>query len=165
MITAAAMPTITLLPVLLLPGDIFASRRPDPVLQQLEYPLSMDVSVNAAFIPVSRFWDRINRPEQILASLPEAMRVLTDQAETGAVTICLPQDVQTEGYDYPANFFARRVHHIPRLVPPVDELQRAIEMIRVAERPLIIAGGGVLYSEATAALSDFADGLGIPVGE
>jgi 3D-(3,5/4)-trihydroxycyclohexane-1,2-dione acylhydrolase (decyclizing) len=151
--------------VLLLPGDIFASRRPDPVLQQLEYPLSMDVSVNDAFIPVSRYWDRINRPEQILASLPEAMRVLTDQAETGAVTICLPQDVQTEGYDYPANFFAKRVHHISRLVPPAEDLQRAIEMIRAAQKPLIIAGGGVLYSEATAALSDFADGLGIPVGE
>ncbi|MCD6028715.1 MAG: thiamine pyrophosphate protein central region [Thermomicrobiales bacterium] len=165
MLTGAAMATINRLPVLLLPGDIFASRRPDPVLQQLEYPLSMDVSVNDAFIPVSRFWDRINRPEQILASLPEAMRVLTDQAETGAVTICLPQDVQTEGYDYPANFFARRVHHISRLIPPAEDLQRAIEMIRAAQKPLIIAGGGVLYSEATAALSDFADGLGIPVGE
>ena len=118
MITGAAMATINRLPVLLLPGDIFASRRPDPVLQQLEYPLSMDVSVNDAFIPVSRYWDRINRPEQLLASLPEAMRVLTDQAETGAVTICLPQDVQAEGYDYPANFFAKRVHHISRVVPP-----------------------------------------------
>ncbi len=107
MITGAAMATINRLPVLLLPGDIFASRRPDPVLQQLEYPLSMDVSVNDAFIPVSRYWDRINRPEQLLASLPEAMRVLTDQAETGAVTICLPQDVQAEGYDYPANFFVQ----------------------------------------------------------
>ena len=122
MITGAAMATVNRLPVLLLPGDIFASRRPDPVLQQLEYPLSMDVSVNDAFIPVSRFWDRINRPEQILASLPEAMRVLTDQAETGAVTICLPQDVQAEGYDYPANFFEKRVHHISRVVPPLEEL-------------------------------------------
>jgi 3D-(3,5/4)-trihydroxycyclohexane-1,2-dione acylhydrolase (decyclizing) len=165
MITGAAMATINRLPVLLLPGDIFASRRPDPVLQQLEYPLSMDVSVNDAFIPVSRFWDRINRPEQILASLPEAMRVLTDQAETGAVTICLPQDVQAEGYDYPANFFEKRVHHIPRVVPPFEDVQRAIEMIRSADKPLIIAGGGMLYSEATAALSDFADGFGIPVSE
>ena len=128
MITGAAMATINRLPVLLLPGDIFASRRPDPVLQQLEYPLSMDVSVNDAFIPVSRYWDRINRPEQILASLPEAMRVLTDQAETGAVTICLPQDVQAEGYDYPANFFAKRVHHIPRVVPPLEELERAADI-------------------------------------
>jgi 3D-(3,5/4)-trihydroxycyclohexane-1,2-dione acylhydrolase (decyclizing) len=165
MVTGAAMATINRLPVLLLPGDIFASRRPDPVLQQLEYPLSMDVSVNDAFIPVSRFWDRINRPEQILASLPEAMRVLTDQAETGAVTICLPQDVQTEAYDYPANFFAKRVHHIARVVPPREDLERAAAMIRNAERPLLIAGGGVLYSEATAALSDVADTLGIPVAE
>ena len=123
MITGAAMATINRLPVLLLPGDIFASRRPDPVLQQLEYPLSMDVSVNDAFIPVSRYWDRINRPEQLLASLPEAMRVLTDQAETGAVTICLPQDVQAEGYDYPANFFAKRVHQISRPVPPAEEMR------------------------------------------
>ena len=163
MITGAATATVNRLPVLLLPGDIFASRRPDPVLQQLEYPLSMDVSVNDAFIPVSRYWDRINRPEQILASLPEAMRVLTDQAETGAVTICLPQDVQAEAYDYPENFFEKRVYHIPRVVPPLEDLQRAAEMIRNAERPLIVAGGGVIYSEATAALSDFADALGIPV--
>ncbi len=165
MITGAATATVNRLPVLLLPGDIFASRRPDPVLQQLEYPLSMDVSVNDAFIPVSRFWDRINRPEQILASLPEAMRILTDQAETGAVTICLPQDVQAEAYDYPENFFEKRVHHISRVVPPLADLQRAAELIASAERPLIIAGGGVIYSEATAALSDFADALGIPVVE
>ena len=165
MVTGAAMATINRLPVLLLPGDIFASRRPDPVLQQLEYPLSMDVSVNDAFIPVSRYWDRINRPEQLLASLPEAMRVLTDQAEAGAVTICLPQDVQTEGYDYPASFFAKRVYHIARPVPPAGELQRAVDMLREAERPLIICGGGVIYSEATAALSDFADTLGVPVVE
>jgi 3D-(3,5/4)-trihydroxycyclohexane-1,2-dione acylhydrolase (decyclizing) len=159
------MATINRLPVLLLPGDIFASRRPDPVLQQLEYPLSMDVSVNDCFIPVSRFWDRINRPEQILASLPEAMRVLTDQAETGAVTICLPQDVQAEAFDYPANFFEKRVHHVPRVEPPLEDLQRAAELIRGAEKPIIVAGGGVIYSEATAALSDFADALGIPVSE
>lgn len=165
MITGAATATVNRLPVLLLPGDIFASRRPDPVLQQLEYPMSMDVSVNDAFIPVSRFWDRINRPEQILASLPEAMRVLTDPALTGAVTICLPQDVQAEAYDYPANFFARRVRHISRVVPPADDLARAIAVIRQAKRPLIVAGGGVIYSEATAALSDFADTLGIPVCE
>jgi 3D-(3,5/4)-trihydroxycyclohexane-1,2-dione acylhydrolase (decyclizing) len=165
MITGAATATVNRLPVLLLPGDIFASRRPDPVLQQLEFPLSMDVSVNDAFIPVSRFWDRINRPEQILASLPEAMRVLTNQAETGAVTICLPQDVQAEAYDYPANFFEKRVYHIPRIVPPAEDLERAIALIQVAEQPIIIAGGGVIYSEATAALSDFADSLGIPVTE
>src|SRR4051794_11707707 len=165
MITGAATATVNRLPVLLLPGDIFASRRPDPVLQQLEYPLSMDVSVNDAFIPVSRFWDRINRPEQILASLPEAMRILTNQAETGAVTICLPQDVQAEACDYPEVFFEKRVYHISRVVPPLEDLQRAAELIAGAERPLIIAGGGVIYSEATAALSDFADALGIPVVE
>ncbi|MFN8590688.1 MAG: 3D-(3,5/4)-trihydroxycyclohexane-1,2-dione acylhydrolase (decyclizing) [Thermomicrobiales bacterium] len=165
MITGVATATVNRLPVLLLPGDIFASRRPDPVLQQLEYPLSMDVSVNDAFIPVSRFWDRINRPEQILASLPEAMRVLTDQAETGAVTICLPQDVQAEAYDYPAAFFAKRVYRVPRVVPPDEELRRAAELLATARRPLIVAGGGVIYSEATAALSDFADALGIPVVE
>ena len=118
MITGAATATVNRIPVLLLPGDIFASRRPDPVLQQLEYPLSLDVSVNDAFRPVSRFWDRINRPEQILASLPEAMRVLTDPAETGAVTVCLPQDVQTEAYDYPASFFEKRVWRVQRTVPP-----------------------------------------------
>jgi 3D-(3,5/4)-trihydroxycyclohexane-1,2-dione acylhydrolase (decyclizing) len=165
MVTGAATATINRLPVLLLPGDIFASRRPDPVLQQLEYPLSQDVSVNDAFIPVSRFWDRINRPEQILASLPEAMRVLTDQAETGAVTICLPQDVQAEAYDYPDSFFARKVYRVPRVVPPPEALRRASELIRAAKQPLIVAGGGVIYSEATAALSDFADALGIPVTE
>jgi len=165
MITGAAMATVNRLPVLLLPGDIFASRRPDPVLQQLEFPLSMDVSVNDAFIPVSRFWDRINRPEQILASLPEAMRVLTDQAETGTVTICLPQDVQAEAYDYPANFFAKRVYQIDRVTPPQSALERAAELIRGASNPVIVAGGGVIYSEATAALSDFADTFGIPVTE
>jgi 3D-(3,5/4)-trihydroxycyclohexane-1,2-dione acylhydrolase (decyclizing) len=165
MITGAATATINRLPVLLLPGDIFASRRPDPVLQQLEYPLSMDVSVNDAFQPVSRFWDRINRPEQILASLPEAMRILTDQAETGTVTICLPQDVQAESFDYPAKFFEKRVYHVARALPPREELERAVEMIRKAAQPLIVAGGGVIYAEATAALSDFADTLGIPVTE
>ncbi|MER3437688.1 MAG: 3D-(3,5/4)-trihydroxycyclohexane-1,2-dione acylhydrolase (decyclizing), partial [Chloroflexota bacterium] len=165
MITGAATATVNRLPVLLLPGDIFANRRPDPVLQQLEFPGSLDVSVNDCFRPVSRFWDRINRPEQILASLPEAMRILTDQAETGAVTVALPQDVQTEAYDYPANFFEKRVHRIVRQVAPESELRRAAEMIRAAKRPLIIAGGGVIYSEATTALSDFADSLGIPVSE
>ena len=165
MITGAATATVNRIPVLLLPGDIFASRRPDPVLQQLEYPLSLDVSVNDAFQPVSRFWDRINRPEQILASLPEAMRVLTDPAETGAVTVCLPQDVQTEAYDYPANFFQKRVWRVQRTVPPLEQLQRAVEAIGRAKNPVIVAGGGVIYSEATAALSDFADAFGIPVVE
>ncbi|MBA3414338.1 MAG: 3D-(3,5/4)-trihydroxycyclohexane-1,2-dione acylhydrolase (decyclizing), partial [Chloroflexia bacterium] len=165
MITGAATATVNRLPVLLLPGDIFASRRPDPVLQQLEYPLGLDVSVNDAFRPVSRFWDRIERPEQLLASLPEAMRVLTDQAETGAVTVCLPQDVQAEAYAYPAAFFAPKTHEIYRAAPPPEALAEAVALLRTAERPVIVCGGGVIYSEATAALADFADGLGIPVVE
>ncbi len=165
MITGAATATVNRLPVLLLPGDIFANRAPDPVLQQLEYPLSLDVSVNDAFRPVSRFWDRINRPDQVLASLPEAMRVLTDQADTGAVTICLPQDVQTEAWDYPAEFFAPRVHTIYRGIPAPDAVAEAVALLKSAEKPLIVAGGGVIYSEATAELSDFADALGIPVIE
>src|SRR4051794_9529662 len=140
MITGAATATVNRLPVLLLPGDTFATRLPHPVLQQLENPVSMDISVNDAFRPVSRFFDRINRPEQLLASLPEAMRVLTDQAETGAVTIALPQDVQTEAYDFPATFFEKRVHRITRPVPPVSELTLAAELIRKAERTLIVAG-------------------------
>ncbi|HEU5431442.1 MAG TPA: 3D-(3,5/4)-trihydroxycyclohexane-1,2-dione acylhydrolase (decyclizing), partial [Thermomicrobiales bacterium] len=165
MVTGAATATVNRLPVLLLPGDIFASRRPDPVLQQLEYPLSLDVSVNDCFKPVSKFWDRINRPDQILASLPEAMRVLTDPAETGAVTIALPQDVQAEAYDYPANFFERQVHRIPRAVAPESELRVATELIRGSRKPLLVSGGGVIYAEATAALADFADALGVPVVE
>ena len=165
MITGAATATVNRLPVLLLPGDVFASRRPDPVLQQLEHPLSLDVSVNDAFRPVSRFWDRIERPEQLLASLPEAMRVLTDQAETGAVTVCLPQDVQTEAFAYPAAFFAPKTHEVYRVAPPPEALAEAVSLLRSAARPIVVCGGGVIYSEATAALADFADGLGIPVVE
>jgi 3D-(3,5/4)-trihydroxycyclohexane-1,2-dione acylhydrolase (decyclizing) len=165
MITAAAGATINRLPVLLLPGDIFASRRPDPVLQQLEFPGSQDVSVNDCFRPVSKYWDRINRPEQILSSLPEAMRVLTSQAETGTVTICLPEDVQTEAYGYPAHFFARRVHRVPRPVPAESEIAEAVRLLREARNPLIIAGGGVLYSEASDALDRLARTCGIPVCE
>jgi len=165
MVTGAGTATVNRLPVLLLPGDIFANRKPDPVLQQVEFPLSMDVSANDAFIPVSRFWDRINRPDQLLASLPEAMRVLTDQAETGAVTICLPQDVQTEAYDYPTQFFARTVHTVYRGVPSPEAIADAVALLRSAQRPIIVTGGGTIYSEATAALADFADALGIPVVE
>jgi 3D-(3,5/4)-trihydroxycyclohexane-1,2-dione acylhydrolase (decyclizing) len=149
MLTGAAVATVNRLPVLLLPGDIFASRRPDPVLQQLEHPWSQDLSVNDAFRPLSKYWDRINRPEQILRSLPEAMRVLTDQAETGAVTIALPQDVQPEAFDYPASFFEKRVYRIGRPVPPKSELQPAVELMREAKRPLVVAGGGVIYADAT----------------
>jgi 3D-(3,5/4)-trihydroxycyclohexane-1,2-dione acylhydrolase (decyclizing) len=165
MVTGAATATVNRLPVLLLPGDTFASRRPHPVLQQLEFPGSMDVSVNDAFRPVSRFWDRINRPEQLLASLPEAIRVLTDQAETGTVTIALPQDVQPEALDVPDNFLEKRVWRVTRPVPPAGELALAAELIRASERPLIVAGGGVIYSEASEALAAFTEIFGIPVCE
>ncbi len=165
MITGAAGATINHLPVLLLPGDIFARRNVAPVLQQLELPHSQDLSVNDCFKPVSRYWDRIYRPEQLITTLPEAMRVLTSPADTGAVTLALPQDVQTIAYDYPEALFAERVWLIPRPRPDVQLLQRAVEWIRAAGAPLIIAGGGVLYSEATAALRALAEQTGIPVAE
>ena len=152
MITGAAAATVNRLPVLLLPGDIFARRNVAPVLQQLESEHSQDISVNDCFKPVSRYWDRLNRPDQIITSLPEAMRVLTSPSETGAVTLALPQDVQTEAYDYPTALFHKRVWQIPRNRADWDALQRAAEWIRTAKQPLIIAGGGVLYSEATDAL-------------
>lgn len=165
MLTAAAGATINRLPVLLLPGDIFASRRVSPVLQQLESGASQDLSVNDAFRSVSTYWDRINRPEQILAAAPEAMRVLTNQAQTGAVTLALPQDVQAEAFGVPAAFLRRRVWPIPRPRPDEALLSRAVDWIRAAQRPLIIAGGGVIYAEATDALAAFAEATGIPVAE
>ncbi len=165
MVTGAAAATINRLPVLLLPGDVFASRRPDPVLQQLETPGRGDVSVNDAFIPVSRYWDRIQRPEQLVPAALSAMRVLTDPADTGAVTLALPQDVQAEAFDYPEEFFADRVWNIARPTPDASLLYRAAQMIRVAKRPLIIAGGGVIYSEATEWLAHLVKRSGIPVGE
>ena len=165
MITGAAGATINRVPVLLLPGDIFAGRRPAPVLQQLESSQSQDVSVNDCFKPVSRYWDRINRPEQIVTALPEAMRVLTSPAETGAVTLALPQDVQAEAYDYPAALFEPRVWTVGRPRADRDRLQQAAQWIRASRRPLIVAGGGVLYSEATDALRRFVDATGIAVGE
>ncbi len=165
MITGAATATVNRLPVLLLPGDIFARRNVAPVLQQLESEHSQDISVNDCFKPVSRYWDRINRPDQILLSLPEAMRVLTSPAETGAVTLAMPQDVQAEAWDYPTALFEKRVWRVPRNRPDVAALRRAADWIRAAKRPLIIAGGGVLYSEATEALRAFVDATGIPVGE
>ena len=165
MVTGAALATINRLPVLLLPGDIFAHRYPAPVLQQLESPQSLDVSVNDCFRPVSRFWDRINRPDQLMASLAEAMRVLTSPAETGAVTLCLPQDVQTEAFDYPESLFEKRLWTIPRGRPDLDQLEQAAGWIRSAQKPLIVAGGGVHYSEAQQALQAFAEQLGIPVAE
>jgi 3D-(3,5/4)-trihydroxycyclohexane-1,2-dione acylhydrolase (decyclizing) len=165
MITAAAGATINRLPVLLLPGDLFATRGPAPVLQQLEAPGSQELSVNDCFKPVSRYWDRINRPEQILSALPEAMRVLTSPAETGAVTLALPQDVQTEAFSYPEALFEKRVWTIPRPRPDQDLLGRAATLVRSSRTPLIIAGGGVIYSGATGSLRRLADRSGIPVAE
>lgn len=165
MITGAATATINRLPVLLLPGDIFARRNVAPVLQQLESAQSQDISVNDCFKPVSRYWDRINRPDQLLTALPEAMRVLTNPADTGAVTLALPQDVQTEAYDYPEEFFRKRIWHISRNRPDRRALELAAEWIRASHQPLIVAGGGVIYSGATGALQRFAEQTGIPVGE
>ncbi|MBI5929725.1 MAG: 3D-(3,5/4)-trihydroxycyclohexane-1,2-dione acylhydrolase (decyclizing) [Chloroflexi bacterium] len=165
MITGAATATVNRLPVLLLPADYYATRHQGPVLQQLEHPISMDVSVNDAFRPVSRFFDRITRPEHLLTALPEAMRVLTDPADTGAVVIALPQDIQAHAYDYPASFFDERVWEIERRLPNPQRIHTAIEMIKAAQRPMIIAGGGVIYSEARAELQAFANKFGIPVGE
>jgi 3D-(3,5/4)-trihydroxycyclohexane-1,2-dione acylhydrolase (decyclizing) len=165
MVTGAALATVNRLPVLLLPGDIFANRIPHPVLQQLEYPLSQDMSVNDAFRPVSKYWDRIYRAEQLISSLPETMRVLTDPAETGAVTICLPEDVQTEAFDFPAAMFEKKVWKVRRVLPPAEDLEAAVDAIRNARKPLIVAGGGVIYSEASARLDEFATSFGIPVTE
>jgi 3D-(3,5/4)-trihydroxycyclohexane-1,2-dione acylhydrolase (decyclizing) len=165
MVTGAAAATINRVPVLLLPGDVFASRRPDPALQQLEHPSRGDLSVNDAFQPVCRYWDRIQRPEQLVPAALAAMRVLTDQAETGAVVLALPQDVQTEAFEYPAQFFERRVWHVGRPVPDGSALERAAVLIRSARKPLIIAGGGVIYSDATVQLSELVKRTGIPVGE
>jgi 3D-(3,5/4)-trihydroxycyclohexane-1,2-dione acylhydrolase (decyclizing) len=165
MLTGAAAATVNRLPVLLLPGDVFASRRPDPVLQQLESPSRGELSVNDCFQPVSRYWDRIQRPEQLVPAALAAMRVLTNQAETGAVTLALPQDVQTEAFDYPGAFFERRVWGIGRPAPDLAALARAVDMIRASRRPMIVAGGGVIYSDATEALKRFVSRTGIPVGE
>ena len=165
MLTGAALATVNRLPVLLLPGDVFASRVSDPVLQQLEQPSRGDVSVNDAFQPVSRYWDRIARPEQIVPAALAAMRVLTSPAETGAVTLALPQDVQAEAYDYPDEFLAKRVWHIERRPPDPAALSRARAAIRSAKRPLVVAGGGVIYACASDALRRFADETGIPVAE
>jgi 3D-(3,5/4)-trihydroxycyclohexane-1,2-dione acylhydrolase (decyclizing) len=165
MLTGAALATVNRLPVLLLPGDIFARRNVNPVLQQLEYPLAGDVSVNDASRPVSRYWDRIERPEQIVPALLEATRVLTSPAETGAVTLALPQDVQAEAAEFPMALFERRVWLIPRQPPESTMLTRAVEIIRASKRPLIVAGGGVIYSDATRALTQFVERTGIPIGE
>ncbi len=165
MITGAAGATINRLPVLLLPGDVFAKRVVAPVLQQLESAASQDISVNDCFKPVSRYWDRITRPEQILTAFPAAMRVLTSPADTGAVVLSLPQDVQAEAFNYPRQFFEKRVWHIPRARCDSDSLKKAAQWIRSSRQPLIIAGGGVLYSGASATLAEFAEKTGIPVVE
>jgi 3D-(3,5/4)-trihydroxycyclohexane-1,2-dione acylhydrolase (decyclizing) len=165
MVTGAALATVNRLPVLLVPGDVFASRRPDPVLQQLEVPSSGDVSVNDSFRAVSRYFDRIWRPEQVVSAAVKAMRVLVNQAETGAVTLAFPQDVQVEAYDYPEDFFRRRVWHVPRPLPDEASLAAAVAEIRRAQRPLIVAGGGTIYSQATEALRVLCEQTGIPVGE
>jgi 3D-(3,5/4)-trihydroxycyclohexane-1,2-dione acylhydrolase (decyclizing) len=165
MITGAAGATVNRLPVLLLPSDYFANRVPDPVLQQLEHPLERDVSVNDAFRPVSRFFDRISRPEQLLASLPEAFRVLTDPAETGAVTISLPEDVQAEAHNWPTEFFEKRIWHVRRPPAEPELLREAIKLLKAAKRPVIISGGGTIYSEASEELKQFAEEFGIPVTE
>ena len=165
MVTGAAAATINRLPVLLLPGDIFARRNVAPVLQQLESSQTQDVSVNDCFKSVSKYWDRIQRPEQIVTALPEAMRVLTSPGETGAVTLSMPQDVQAEAHEYPEALFRERVWPIPRQRGDSRAIEKAARWIRNAEAPLIVAGGGVLYSEACGALADFASSTGIPVAE
>ncbi|HET6758150.1 MAG TPA: 3D-(3,5/4)-trihydroxycyclohexane-1,2-dione acylhydrolase (decyclizing) [Propionibacteriaceae bacterium] len=165
MLTGAALATINRLPVLLLPADTFADRSASPLLQELELPAAGDVTVNDAFRPVSRYFDRIWRPEQLPGALLAAMRVLTDPAETGAVTLCFPQDVQAEAYDWPPELFEKRVWHIARPLPEQSMLQAAAEIIRSAERPLIVAGGGVTYSRAQDALAAFCEATGIPVGQ
>ena len=165
LVTAAALAHVNRLPVLLLPGDTFAGRQPDPVLQQVERFDDPTVTANDCFKPVSRFWDRITRPEQLLASLPQAIAVLLDPADCGPVTLALPQDVQAEAFDYPEFFFAERVHTVERPRPDRARLDEALRRIKAARRPLIVAGGGVHYSEATGALAEFASQHGIPVAE
>ncbi|WP_327226514.1 3D-(3,5/4)-trihydroxycyclohexane-1,2-dione acylhydrolase (decyclizing) [Streptomyces platensis] len=163
LVTGAALATVNRLPVLLLPGDTFATRTADPVLQQLEVPQAGDVSVNDALRPVSRYFDRVTRPEALIPAALQAMRVLADPVDTGAVTLALPQDVQAEAYDWPEEFFADRVWRVTRPLPDADALAQAVAAIRGARRPLLIAGGGVHHSEAEDALCAFADATGIPV--
>jgi 3D-(3,5/4)-trihydroxycyclohexane-1,2-dione acylhydrolase (decyclizing) len=165
MVTGAALATVNRLPVLLLPGDTYATRRQGPVLQQLEHPSAGDLSVNDCFRPVARYFDRISRPEQLMTALPEAMRVLTSPEEAGAVVLALPQDIQAEAYDFPERFFAERVWEVRRPQPDPRAVERVAELLAAARRPLIIAGGGVLYSEAEAELASLAERHGIPVAE
>jgi 3D-(3,5/4)-trihydroxycyclohexane-1,2-dione acylhydrolase (decyclizing) len=165
MVTGAGLATVNRLPVLLLPGDAYATRRQGPVLQQLQHPTEADTSVNDAFRPLARFFDRITRPEQLLTALPQAMRVLTDPVDTGAVVLALPQDIQSHAYDYPAELFAERDWTIRRPPPDPAEVEAVAQLLATAERPLIIAGGGVVYSGATPELEALAAAAGIPVAE
>lgn len=165
MVTGAACATINRLPVLIIPGDIFARRNVSPVLQQLESSSSQDVSVNDCFKPVSKYWDRINRAEQLITALPEVMRVLISPAETGAVTLAIPQDVQAEAYDFPVSLFQKKVWKIGRPRPDVSSLNEAVALIKSSKKPMIIAGGGVIYAEATETLKKFIETTGIPVAE
>lgn len=165
MVTAAATATANNIPVLILPGDVYACRQPDPVLQQIEQTHDLTISTNDAFRPVCRYWDRITRPEQIMSAMLSAMRVLTDPANTGAVCIALPQDVEGLAYDYPVSFFARRVHRLARRMPEPEVLAEAAEVIRSAKKPMLICGGGVRYAEAHEEFKNFAEKTGIPFGE
>ncbi|PEK75990.1 3D-(3,5/4)-trihydroxycyclohexane-1,2-dione acylhydrolase (decyclizing) [Bacillus toyonensis] len=165
MITSAATASANNIPVLLLPGDVFATRQPDPVLQQIEQTHDLSISTNDAFRAVSKYWDRINRPEQLMTAMIQAMRVLTNSADTGAVTICLPQDVQGEAWDFPSYFFQKRVHRIERRLPTKASLADAVEMIKRKKKPIMICGGGVRYAEAAEELKQFAEAFCIPFGE
>ena len=165
MVTAAAVAHVNRLPLLLLPGDVFAGRRPDPVLQQIENFADPTLSANDCFRPVARYWDRITRPEQLLTSLPQALRVLTDPADCGPVVLALPQDVQTEAADFPESFFASRLHRLRRPAPDATELAEALQSLKAAKAPLLLCGGGVHYSEAAAELAAFAERHGLPVAE
>lgn len=165
MVTAAACATVNRIPLLLFPGDTFAVRQPDPVLQQLEQEYCPSVTTNDAFRPVCKFWDRITRPEQVMSTLVQAMRVLTDPADTGAVCVALSQDVEGESYDYPDYFFQKRVHRIRRPAPVQADLEELVALISASKKPMIICGGGVRYSEAGATLEKFCETFRIPFGE
>ncbi len=165
MVTAAATATANRIPVLFLPGDVYATRQPDPVLQQVEQYHDLSISTNDCFRPVSRYWDRINRPEQLMTAMINAMRVLTDPADTGAVTICLPQDVQGEAWDFPASFFKKRVHRIDRRPATEAMIAEAVALIKTKKKPILVCGGGVRYSQAHDALREFAESHNIPFGE
>ncbi len=165
MVTSAGLASVNRIPLLLLPGDVFACRQPDPVLQQLEQFHNLSITSNDAFKPVCRYWDRINRPEQLMTAATHAMRILTDPVNTGAVCLALPQDVQGEVYDYPVEFFEKKVHYLDRMDPAVEAVKRAADLILKKKRPMIICGGGVRYSEAGDMLAEFCDEFNIPFGE